>query len=268
MVACEVLADSVGPNGKRLTTVVVSGFWKLLQAELNTHRWFSRNSASSRAIPSEKLRQRIINEPAMPVFWGKNQAGMQAQEELSPSKQKAAKDIWIDARNKMLMYADQLAEIGLHKQLCNRLLEPWMATSIIISSTEWDGFDRQRCHPDAQPEFRVAAEAIRTARLNSVPTALNETQWHLPLVRMEDWDMHPELHLIKLSVARCARVSYLTHDGKRDPSADFELYDRLTRSGHWSPFEHVASPFLTKDRCGNFIGWHQHRADVDPHFIR
>lgn len=283
MYECEVLADSVGPTGKRLTTVVVT-YPRMVHAELLTHRMFSRNSASSRAIPNEKLRQRVIDDPAMPVWWGKNQGGMQAREELSAehtiveaqignvkqtnSPLEAAKTGWLGAMQQMLAASEYLASIGLHKQICNRLIEPWMGITVIISATEWDNFFRLRCHADAQPEIRVAAEAIRAEMEKSEPTELNETQWHLPLVRIEDWNHFPEIQLIQLSVARCARVSYLTHDGKRDPEADFELYERLKMGGHWSPFEHVASPQLTPDRVGNFIGWHQHRADVDPHFIR
>lgn len=284
----EILADSVGPSGKRLTTVIVEGFPKFLQAELNTHRMLSRNSASSRAIPNEKLRQRVIDDPALPVWWGKNQSGMQAREELSDtpasfvshipgrhagegvvvlSERDKAKQLWLEARDKMLEASQILAGIGLHKQLCNRLIEPWMGITVIISATEWDNFFKLRCHPDAQPEIRVAAEAIRDAMTASKPEPLAVGEWHLPLVREEDYAQElSELDRIRLSVARCARVSYLTHDGRRDVQADFDLYERLKMSGHWSPFEHAAQVHDFDARIGNFIGWRQHRPDVDPHF--
>lgn len=269
MYECEVLADSISPSGKRLTTLVVT-YPRMVHAELLTHRMFSRNSASSRAIPNEKLRQRVVDDPAMPVWWGKNQSGMQAREELVGDALETSKAEWLRARDEMIAASNRLASVGLHKQLCNRLIEPWMGITVIVSSTEWENFFRQRCHPDAQPELRVAAEAIRDAMEKSTPVRHGNGSWHLPLVRAEDFDgaeYGGEL-LIKLSVARCARVSYLTHDGRRDPKADLELYDRLTSSGHWSPLEHVARACAEPKRIGNFIGWEQHRALVDPNFIR
>lgn len=286
MYECEILADSIGPTGKRLTTVVVT-YPRMVHAELLTHRMLSRNSASSRAIPNEKLRQRVIDDPAMPVWWGKNQSGMQAREELSDndnafpawssdgaariSTRAQAKRLWLRARDKMLEASEELAKLGLHKQLCNRLIEPWMGITVIISATEWENFFRQRCHPDAQPEIRVAAEAIRDAMAKSTPDVAMIGQWHLPLVKQEDLGgKHTGKELVQLSVARCARVSYLTHDGKRDPAADLALYDRLVTSGHWSPFEHAAHAIDPKDykqRIGNFVGWRQHRFEIDPKYI-
>lgn len=267
MFECEVLADSVGSTGKRLTTVVAT-YPRMVHAELLTHRMFSRNSASSRAIPNEKLRQRVIDDPAMPVWWGKNQAGMQAREELTGWELDDVKRGWLHARDTMLEISSKMAKQGLHKQLCNRLIEPWMGITVIISATEWENFFKLRCHPDAQPEIRVAAEAIRDAMAKSTPYEAVPGEWHLPLVRKDDDDCgsSPE-EQIKLSVARCARVSYLTHEGKRDPAADLALYDRLKTSGHWSPFEHAAQAHDFDARIGNFIGWRQHRVDVDPNFI-
>ena len=269
MYECSVLADSLNPVGKRLTTVVVT-YPRMIHAEALTHRTMSRNSASSRAIPNEKLRQRVIDDPAMPVFWGANQSGMVANEELDPASITLAMATWLEARDAMLEYSEKLSRLGLHKQLCNRLIEPWMGITVIISATEWDGFFRQRCHKDAQPEMRRAAEVIRDAMAASSPRKLELNEWHLPLVRNgaggDDQGMLIE-DLVKLSVARCARVSYLTHDGRRDPQADLTLYERLVTQGHWSPLEHAAQA-SGSERCGNFFGFVQHRSMVDPHFIR
>src|SRR5579864_7078447 len=145
MYECEVLADSIGPSGKRLTTVCVT-YPRFVHAELLTHRMFSRSSASSRAIPNEKLRQRVIDDPAMPVWWGKNQAGMQAREELSGFELEDTRRGWLHARDLMLEMSEKLARHGLHKQLCNRLIETWMPITVIISATEWENFSRLRCH--------------------------------------------------------------------------------------------------------------------------
>jgi len=267
---CSVLADSLNPISKRLTTVVVT-YPRFVHAEVMTHRVFSRNTASSRAIPNEKLRQRVIDDPAMPVWWGKNVSGMQAPEELDEASIEKAKACWLNARDAMLEASEQLAKIGLHKQLCNRIIESWMPITAIISATEWDGFFRQRCHKDAQPEMRRAAEVIRDAMAASSPRKLEPGQWHLPLVRNgaggDDQGMALE-DQVKLSVARCARVSYLTHDGRRDPHADLDLYQRLVTQGHWSPHEHAAEALGSDKRIGNFSGFMQHRAYVDPHFLR
>lgn len=207
-ITAEVLADSLAPCGKRLTTVLLDGFPKFLQAELNTHRMLSRGSASSRAIPNEKLRQRITEDPAMPVWWGKQQPGMQAREELGEREKNAAMYLWRHARDKMLEVSADLANLGVHKQLCNRLIEPWMPVAIIVSATEWENFFRLRCHPDAQPEMRVAAEAIRDAMVASEPSVIQQSGYHLPLVRPEDYASDIDLNgLVKLSVARCARAS-------------------------------------------------------------
>lgn len=197
---------------------------------------------------------------------------MQAREELTGEARKDAEMLWLRARDAMMATSQVLSELGLHKQLCNRLIEPWMGITVIISATEWDNFFKLRCHPDAQPEIRAAAEVIREKIDASTPKRLELNQFHLPLIRDEDWqvDEVPDdpLYMVKLSVARCARVSYLTHDGRRDPQADLKLYETLKSSGHWSPFEHVAQALAEPKRVGNFIGWHQHRADVDPNFIR
>jgi len=278
MYECSVLADSLNPVGNRLTTVEVT-YPRFIHAEVMTHRVFSRNTASSRAIPNEKLRQRVIDDTAVPVWWGKNQSGMQALEELSDddwdretgaaSSRECARAVWFEARDLMLAASEKLAKIGLHKQICNRIIEPWMPITAIISATEWDGFFRQRCHPDAQPEMRRAAEAIRDAMQASTPRKLGLNEWHLPLVRNHpggpDQGMAIE-DLVKLSVARCARVSYLTHDGRRDPHADIDLYQRLVTQGHWSPLEHAAQA-SGSERCGNFRGFVQHRSMVDPYFL-
>ena len=238
-----ILADSVSPQGKRITTFETT-FPRFILAEFNTHRMLSRNAASSRAIPVEKMMQRVRNDPAMPVHWGANQKGMQAGEELSEYHIKDVKSNWDFARQDALAAVRQLNNIGLHKQVANRLLEPWMWITVICTATEYANFFKLRAHPDAQPEFQKLAFMMKEAYESSEPVALTapDTFWHLPLVSPEDNDL-PISDLCKVAVGRAARVSYLTHDGKRDPQADIDLCDRLLSSGHLSPFEHVARPF-------------------------
>lgn len=272
--AAEVLADSVSPDGVRLTTLEVT-MPRIVLAEFNTHRMFSRNSASSRAIPVEKMIRRVLEDPYIPTSWGKNQKGMQADEEFAGQDVVVCEQLWKQARANAVDVAERMLKHGVHKQLTNRLLEPFMWHTAIVTSTEWRNFFNLRCHEAAHPDIRMPAELMRAAMTVSEPEPLDYGEWHLPLIGPEDYDlafssglaMAPnradsrslmEL-MVKISVARCARVSYLTHDGKRDLRADLELHDRLLTSGHLSPFEHVARPMTNNDN-------HYYLApgDVDP----
>lgn len=271
--SARVLKDSVAPTGKRLTTMEVTGH-RFILAEFNTHRVFSRNSASSRAIPYAKMREKALEQTAYPVSWPAEQRGMQGGEELSAEIQGEAGEIWHYAAMEAVYRADKLVELGVHKSVVNRLLEPFLPHTILVSSTEWQGFWDQRCHPDAQPEIRVLAEKMKEAYDASEPDRIGWDGWHVPLVHDEDvaeikkrlgvepyTAMDVIRHLLMISVARCARVSYLTHDGVRDIEKDIELFERLRdhTPPHASPFEHVATPSRTLDTPGNFTGWTQLR---------
>jgi len=294
----KVLADSRSPAGHRLTTLEAT-FPRFVLAEFNTHRVFSRNSASSRAIPIAKQMRRVLEDPYVPIEFGSNQPGMQAGPALAGKKQEAAVHEWLSARDDAVrrvlgLVADpgilstetdlldalgqveaairdraQPAEwLNVHKQVANRLLEPFMWHTVIVTATEWDNFWNLRCHPDAQPEIRLVAERMRTATEVSDPAQLSPGEWHLPLIRPEDREEVASTEdLIKISAGRCARVSYLTHAGKRDPSADIELHDRLLTSGHMSPLEHPARPLSAAELedgewSGNFRGWRPYRKEI------
>ncbi len=237
---------------------------RFIHSEMMTHRMFSRNAASSRAIPIKKMIAAVRDEPAMPIHWGRNQTGMSAREEIPAEIAEMAKAEWRHALEDALRHAERLAEkdIDLHKQLVNRLLEPFAWITVIITATDWANFFTQRAHEDAQPEIRHIAELMLAAYRASVPQAVELGHWHMPLIQDDEHSL-PEEERVKISVARCARVSYLTHDGKRDYAKDVELYDKLLdggANGHWSPFEHVATPAVDGAvRSGNFAGWEQFR---------
>ena len=275
----KIVADSVSEVGDRLTTMEVT-FPRMVLAEFNTHRVFSRNSASSRAIPVEKQLQRIMDDPFIPVWWGRNQSGMQANHELVGHDLEQAKFQWLAARDSAVGHVQRLLELGLHKQITNRLLEPFMWHTVIVTATEWSNFFALRANPMAQPEIRVIAEMMRDVYGESEPVLVRDGEWHLPLIQPEERDGKFEFseEARKISAARCARVSYLTHDGKRDLEADLKLFDRLAGAGHMSPFEHVATPawhieygpegfsgFVPRSKYnisewhGNFRGWKQLR---------
>ena len=255
MYDAKIILDSMGPNGSRLTTFELT-YPRFVHAELMTHRMFSRNAASSRAIPTAKLIERIKNDPAMPVWWGKNQSGMQAREELSDaagsdgrydlSPREVAKSQWLSLRDKVIHEVQWLEQIGLHKQVSNRPLEAWMFITVIVTATEFSNFFALRDHVDAQPELAACATKAHALYKTSVPRQLDSGMWHLPYVTHNDElqlraDGYADDKLCLISTGRCARVSYLTHDGVRDPNADVALAkDRIQPSGHMSPFEHVA----------------------------
>lgn len=261
----KVIADSI-TYGNRLTTLEVT-LPRIVLAEFNTHRMFSRNSASSRAIPVEKMLKRVEDDPFIPIYWGKNQKGMQADEELSLISQRDAELEWLLARDHAVTRAKQLLALGIHKQITNRLLEPWLWQTIIVSATEVDNFLALRTHKDAQPEIQRAAVLMDAAYKGSEPKILKVGEWHLPLLPdisqlLEEGYTTNELCLI--SVGRCARVSYLTHNGTREPKLDIELALKLQAAGHMSPFEHVAQAMSTRHFesnpwSGNFFGWIQFR---------
>lgn len=261
--SCNMILDSVSPAGARLTTLEIT-YPRPVHSELLTHRDFSRNSSSSRAIPIAKLRQRVIDDPFIPVHWGRNQRGMQAHEELVGEARKDALAAWLRSRDSAVAASIELEALGLHKQIVNRVLEPWMWITVLITATEWENFFAQRDHRDAQPEIAKIAKMMRDCRDASTPTLRSR---HTPYIRQDDieWaENHtsPFTLLSRLSVARCARVSYLTHDGVFDRESDLRLESQLSSSSppHWSPYEHVAlATGSATERCANFVGWRQRR---------
>lgn len=236
-----ILADSLSPDGARLVTFELT-YPRIIHAEMMTHRVFSRNAASSRAIPVEKMIRLVNENPYIPSSWGKNQKGMQAGEDLPQEAAEQATQEWLKARDLAVGQAQKLLDLGLHKQLTNRLLEPFQWYTALFTGSEWDNFFHLRCHKDAHPDIRMLAEKMRDEFTSSTPKALDYNEWHMPLIFDDDYDdailenptnpLAVQEKLCKISVGRCARVSYLTHDGKRDHSKDIELYDRLFVGGH------------------------------------
>ncbi|MBV8367972.1 MAG: FAD-dependent thymidylate synthase [Candidatus Eremiobacteraeota bacterium] len=262
--SARVLLDSVSPAGVRLTTMEVR-YPRFIHSEVMTHRNFSRNAASSRAIPIKKMIDAVREDPAMPLWWGRNQAGMQAREQISEEARALAESEWKSALADALTHAVRLAssDINLHKQLVNRILEPFAWITVILTATEWANFFTQRTHEDAQPELKYIAERMLHAYRASEPRPLELGEWHTPLIQADEEAMLPLEQRLKISVARAARVSYLSHQGTRDHAKDLELYEKLLgggANGHWSPFEHVAKPLASRDDwSGNFRGWEQYR---------
>lgn len=247
-------------DGSTITTFQLK-YPRFIHGEVMTHRAFSRNASSSRAIPVHKMLSQVWNDPAMPIHWGANQPGMQAKASLSGLKLAAAKLLWRAAGRAACVFAWGFSKIGLHKQIANRVLEPWQWMHTIVTATDWDNFYALRCHPDAQPEFYELATVMQAQHQAWIARELAPGEWHLPYTHDEERYLGIET-LKKISAARCARVSYLTHDGKEPSVAqDLALFDRLAagRPVHASPLEHQATP--AAGRHANFDGWCQFRAE-------
>lgn len=260
----EIIADSVNESGDRLTSFVLK-FHRFILPEFNTHRAFSRNASSSRAIPVEKMIKLVEQSQVEPLHWGANCKGMSAKTELDDDAQVLARLVWNTARDNAIQSARHMVEIGVHKQIVNRLLEPFSSITVICTGTEYQNFFNQRCHPDAQPEIRALADAMKEAYDASEPEQLKEGEWHLPFIAGEDWVEatdrgYVEADLIKVAIGRCARVSYLNHDGIRSLSDDTKLYWKLLESkpAHLSPFEHIAIA-MPNGKYANFTGWQSYR---------
>lgn len=255
-----ILADSV-PVGftARLVTMQVT-FPRFILAEFNTHRVFSRNSASSRAIPVERRIKQVKENPFVPEAFGKNRPGMQATEELDERDGSKARDTWLRARDAAVEQADRLLDFGVHKQHANRLLEPFAWHTVVVSSTYWENFFALRDHPAAQPEMQITARAMRRVYEASVPTILSRGQWHLPYVTERDYDEYGPTDLLpKISVVRCAAVSYERQDVERSVDQVTKRYEEMRRMGHWSPFEHQAKYSYGDERSNFAPPWYQHR---------
>lgn len=294
-----IIADSVSAEGIRLITWQLR-YWRPIHSELMTHRVFSRNAGSSRARPSSAIIQQVINDPWGPLHWGKNEPGMQANAELEGENLFNARTAWNSAALMAATEATALVGAGAHKQIVNRLLEPFTYIDVVLSGTDFANWYTLRDHKDAQPEIRELASLMKEVQSHSVPTTLRPGQWHLPYVSEEDRQnakafgdgqfminghtMDQQELLRRISAARCARVSYKLHDGsKTDFGKDLELFERLLISQplHASPAEHQATPdgFCTNEAVvagrqwenphehGNFRGWRQFRKMLPNEFV-
>lgn len=268
-IQAKVIEDSVSPEGIRLTTFQLR-YPRFIHSEFMTHRVFSRNASSSRAIPILRMLRNTVSDMAMPVAWGRNQGGMQARTELTGFRRWVAKQIWKLAGYSAAMFSYLMYQTGAHKQIANRITEPWSHISVVVTATDWQNFFYLRDHEDADPTIRALAAEMKAAFDASEPKKLEVGEWHLPYVLDYERENAPVEECIKISVARCARVSYLTHDGGHTIlEKDLALHDALvvTDPKHASPAEHQATPdkMWTRKRWGhpqehgNLRGWRQYR---------
>lgn len=273
-----VVADSCYNTGAgrraRITTFQLR-YPRLVHSELMTHRVFSRNASSSRAIPVAKMLEQVRNDPAAPYVWTTNKPGMQGDIVTDPELIAKYDQMWIEAAHQAANNAEVLMKEGLHKQVVNRILEPFQWISVIVTATEWDNFFELRIHGDADPTIKRLAEVMHDAMAESIPDTLLADEYHLPYITAEEREIYLPEYLAKVSSARCARVSYLTHDGENpDVLKDIALFEKLivSRPMHASPVEHQARPASNNERssgllCGNLSpDWVQHRKLLEREF--
>lgn len=287
-----VVQDSIHDE-KRIITFELE-YPRFIHAELMTHRMFSRNAASSRAIPVVTMHEHIKNNPALPVHWGVNQPGMQAKEELVGVDLEYAKQLWHKAKDDALFNASQLAAVGVHKQIANRGTEAYQMMKTVVTSTEWENWYELRDHEDAQPEIRELAQCMLIAQQASSPMPLKMGEWHVPYVTrarcrfdasvqyfVNDKEVSIEDARI-ISASCCAQVSYRKSDDGIEKAR--MIFDKLinSRPQHASPIEHQATPMHRRAALfdtyfkhwepgithmsniglygsGNFYGWIQFR---------
>ena len=261
-----VIADTFNKRvpSARITTFEIYAP-RFLLAEINTHRVLARSAASSRAIPVAKRIEAVLEDPFVPNAFGKNKPGMQADETLGDFETELAQTVWRGAVTSAVTSAEILAKLKVHKQLANRLLEPFAHFYGVVTATEWDNFYKLRVSPEAQPEFKDLATAMQDAQAASCP---REAKWHLPY--NPDYGLDIDLAL-KVCSARCARVSYRSFDGKLSALEDDKrLCADLIAGGHMSPFDHCAvADNVTAKSWDNpewhrqFWGWIPYRVQIE-----
>ena len=299
-ITAKIIADSINPRGVRITTFELE-YPRYIHVEMMAHRMFSRNSASSRAIPTVKVIEQVEKSPAMPIHWGKNQAGMQAREELDELLKKSVQQLWVETAKEVARHATIMHQMGLHKQVVNRILEPFQLMKVIVTATEYENFWHLRDHPDAQPEIRRLAQEMKKAYNASTPAKLMSGMWHLPYIETEiiksetvdgqcysyqvykkpEGGYYTLDEAIQVSCSCCAQVSYRKLDTSLEKARD--IYRKLVESEpvHASAFEHVAKceddyeaeGWTHTTRCGsvwsgNFRDWIQYRQLIPNHVKR
>jgi hypothetical protein len=263
MISAKIVADSINRSGNRLSTFQVR-IPKWLLAELNTHRQLSRNYSSSRAVPAKTCRKLSDYSP---INWGKNQSGMQGAEELEGFNLLLAKFGWEMGRVGAKLSHRILEASGLHKQYTNRVLEPYTWADGVLSGTEWENFLMLRCDADAQPDIMVLANQIRELLKSNKPKMVEDGEWHLPFIDLNNQAelkelVHKNYSPLLISAARVARVSY-GYGNSFDLDKDYKRGNMLldARIPHISPFEMVA--IAGSGGSGNYQGWRQLRKDLE-----
>ena len=296
-ISAKIIADSISELGQRITTFELE-YPRFIHAELLTHRLMSKNSSSSRAVPVQKAIELIRTNTAGPSHWGKHQSGMQAKEEcnsylerevpyvddegnvvtrldgslMTYTAQISREQLWNEARDAALEYAEIFMDLGYHKQVVNRITEPFSHIKVCLTATNFSNFLWLRDHSDAQPEIMLLAKEMKKELENSIPKVLTTGEWHLPYYGEGYWEPRSEddafvvtenirngiiptdvfdengislSDALKISSSCCAQTSYRRTDDSLEKATN--IYEKLVgmEPPHFSPFEHQAMPMCS-----------------------
>lgn len=256
-ITAKVIADTVSPvTGVRITTLQLR-YPRWIHQEFLTHRMFSRNASSSRAVPVQKEVDSVFDNPVLPLHIGANKPGMQADTEVDALDRSVILDRLARLGEYVAGEVQFLNEVyGVHKQVLNRYLEPWLHIDTLVTATEWDNFFSLRINPAAEPHIHMLAVAMKAAMVSSEP---EDNYWHHPYYT-EELDTEDFDTVDSVCAARCARVSYRNHSGTFNLKKDKALAKQLWDSKHLSPFEHIA--YSGKARWyDNLYGWRSLRKE-------
>jgi thymidylate synthase ThyX len=282
MISAEIIADSLNSFGDRLTTFKLT-MPRIVLAEFNTHRMISRNSASSRAIPFETILKRVKETPFIPLKWQKDHKGMQGSEYLEFPSIGYAEEKWLEARDEAIRVAEYLSNTeGVTKQLCNRLLEPFMWHTVIATATDWENFFALRAHHMAEIHIQDLAYKMLDEYNQSQPEALEANQWHIPFAELINIDEVHEFVLsyykgdststlqeaykvmAKISAGICAGVSYGRIKDKIDLIDMIDLYESLVQR----PYEGKRGTRILEDPIHASPTEHQARAMSEADYFK
>lgn len=265
--SAKVIADSSFSNSRLITLEIE--LHRFILPEFNTHRSISRNFQSSRAVPVKQMIEQVRNDPAMPVHWGLNEPGMVANQQLEGYTLVDVKGEWMQAAMNAADSAEFMSDEGAHKQIVNRILEPFMWTRGVATATmdDWKAFLKLRLHKDAQPEIKALAYEIGQAIINSSSAELSDGDWHMPYFGdgyyLKGCGIDVE-EAVMISASCAGQVSYRKLDDSLEKAK--KIYDMLNLPSegvypenppHFSPTEHqvIFERGSCKSLSGNF---HKH----------
>jgi hypothetical protein len=267
-IVARLITDSISQNGKRFSTFELE-YPRFIHSEFMTHRMISKNASSSRAVPIGRAIQNILDNPAFPVHWGAAQAGMQASNELIGVPLDVAKELWRNGIEQSISLVKEFDDIGCHKQIAARWLEPGQIIKVVASGTDWDNLMWLRNDDAAQPEFHELAKCVQECFEKSTPELLYPGEYHIPYVttvRTQDGTRHyidsnsDSLSLddaLKISASCTAQISYRRLDDTKDKA--LEIFEKLFSGTkpHMSPTEHQGTPILLSTVPWNPSTWQE-----------
>lgn len=248
-VKVSLIAMTRNAYSNKVITTLLCEYPRYIHSEIMTHRQLSRNSGSSRATPFNIYCERIIKDPAFFAELGINRSGMNADSVLNKENAEAFKHEYMQLMHHTVDTAmSWSAKYNLHKQIINRVLEPYVRTSTVITATEWDNFLYTRAiAKGVEPVMHLLANCIKQA-VDYANENAKDGVAHLPFVTDNEFNTCSLKDCVKHAVSRSARCTILSNVTKKLSTIeeDEKLYNWLSSADpmHASPFEHIA--FATK----------------------